>query len=585
MTKLIMSARGFLRFAALALLLFSYHIPWTQAAVTASETKLVFNLMSGSAQERTFTVEDNPLPKLSVVTHDLLEPQTGTVILSSSIKVSSAREEGSNRETFTVTVNSAAAGHFLGSLDLMNADRQPAIKLLSIALDVTLRGVPAVETDVNSKSLTVRLRQPFGNFPYLGTARPLPPPPPGVAAVGEHEIYLVQNAEQSAVVQSADVLGMRANAGNDLPPGTVRVTSSLPLKIGGGGVAALKLIAGGDNLGAGEYNGTLQIKVLEQSAAVKVPIKLLIKHGPLLALLVLFGGLLTAYLFSWWNSRGKAVSDIHKSIPKLEEEINAGPHLQLEDRQAAMTLLTQTMERIEAGDSAEEVKKKFDEAQASVVAAQKATVDFIANRLKPLIVKTEAIEPGKHLREKFLNSLAQIKDNLVKGKYQRLDDARKLVDPPRGLEKQIGDFEALVKEFDKVPVDKKDETRIKIDQATTSMALRQALTDAGVTVTVAPGGASFAITELRLSDVAPRRYELSLKTRLQLSLGKAAIVIIAFLFILAVGWISIYVKADTFGANPMDYVTLFLWGASTEAVRAQTVNITTLKALVTEKPA
>jgi len=67
-------------------------------------------------------------------------------------------------------------------------------------------------------------------------------------------------------------------------------------------------------------------------------------------------------------------------------------------------------------------------------------------------------------------------------------------------------------------------------------------------------------------------------------LGKAAIAVIAFLFVLAVGWISIYMRSDTFGANPMDYITLFLWGATAEAVRGQTLSLTGLKAIVKEKP-
>jgi hypothetical protein len=39
------------------------------------------------------------------------------------------------------------------------------------------------------------------------------------------------------------------------------------------------------------------------------------------------------------------------------------------------------------------------------------------------------------------------------------------------------------------------------------------------------------------------------------------------------------VKSDTFGADPMSYVSLFLWGATVEAVRGKTVTLTSLKTI------
>jgi hypothetical protein len=574
----------------------------SSAKITSSESKLIFKGSQTDALQRTFSVEGNPLPKkINVVLHDLVEADTGVVVLSSNIKVTPAREEGANQEVYNVTVSGATKpGHYVGVLDLTNADQQPEAKLLSVQLDVTLNGASAVETDVNSKSLTLRLHQSFGdiaqsvvlklhqsfwNPSHQGQLGPTVEQAQTSSSSGlrEYVLDLVQSGEQEANVSSASVLAMRANAGNDLPPGVVRVSSHLPFKIAGGGTAPLKLVAAGDDLDAGEYNGTLQVNIAEQKAPVKIPIKIFIKNGPLLALVVLIGGLLTASLFGWWNSKGKAIRDLVKPIQQLEVEINTGKNLQIEERKEATRLLRQAIDGIETGDSPEEVKKKFDAAQAYVTTTKKAAEDFITTKLDALVSKTAALTPGKTIRERLIATLQEIKTNITEGKYLRLEDAQTLVlDPLKGLERQVSAFDAIVKRFSEVAVEKRAEVEKKMDDAATPTDLRQALADAGITVAPESGVSFDAAPSGLPADAARERFQLSLQWKLKLSLGAALIAIIAFLFILAVGWISIYVKSDTFGANPMDYITLFLWGATAEALRGQTINMSTLKTVIKE---
>jgi hypothetical protein len=57
------------------------------------------------------------------------------------------------------------------------------------------------------------------------------------------------------------------------------------------------------------------------------------------------------------------------------------------------------------------------------------------------------------------------------------------------------------------------------------------------------------------------------------------VALFTYLFVLLVGWLSIYLKNDTFGADPSNFITLFLWGAKVEAVRGKTVHLTALKAI------
>jgi len=54
----------------------------------------------------------------------------------------------------------------------------------------------------------------------------------------------------------------------------------------------------------------------------------------------------------------------------------------------------------------------------------------------------------------------------------------------------------------------------------------------------------------------------------------------SWLIVLGVGWISLYVKSPTFGADPSSYVSLVLWSAATEALRGKALSLTALKAVV-----
>jgi hypothetical protein len=304
-----------------------------------------------------------------------------------------------------------------------------------------------------------------------------------------------------------------------------------------------------------------------------------------LALLVLLLGLLAAALFSWWNTRGKGVRELATSIEQLAGEVETGEKLQAAERKQATELIKQAMDSVEAGEVQAEVKKKFDAAQLYVTTARAVADKFIVETLDPLRVETEAITPGKKIREGYLDTIQQIRGNIIAGRYQSLDEAKQFVSKSQGLRDKVTAFKTTAAKFTDVAADKREETEKKMDEAADLVELRKALADAGVPV-MSPTGLSFSMGESAAPATdSSARIRLSFKRKLQLSIGQAVVAVIVFLFILAVGWISIYVKTDTFGANPMDYITLFLWGATAEAVRGQTINLTTLKTVVTEQPA
>ena len=48
---------------------------------------------------------------------------------------------------------------------------------------------------------------------------------------------------------------------------------------------------------------------------------------------------------------------------------------------------------------------------------------------------------------------------------------------------------------------------------------------------------------------------------------------IVYVFTLAVGWLTLYAASPTFGADPQEYITLFLWGVAAAAVGGQAVSL------------
>ena len=550
------------------------------AQVTVSDTKLTFAAGESGASQRSFTVKGNPLPALAIVRHDLLDAKTGRVILNGLIEVSSTRDQASNQELFTVTVKStSAAGTYVGDLDVMDASKTPSVRLISVQLEVT-GGVPSVEAELNSKSLTLKVKQPFFDIPFFGQ--------PSAVSDSEKQyeraVFLVQTGDIQAVVRSASVLAMKGTNDEGLPEGVLNVAQTFPLSIPVGNSAAVKLKAGGNNIGAGEYNGSLHVWIADVKAPIQIPIKLLVKDGPLVAFVVLLFGLMSAALFGWWAAKGQGVREIIKGLDRLAATIKSGEKLQLAEKGEATRFVKETMESVETAEAGTEIRKKFDAAEAYIRNAI-ATVDkFIAEELEPLRAKTNNVLRAKKIRDGFLESLDQVKANLLAGRYPSFATAEQVLsDPHSGLTRRINYFESIVNFFNNVPEANKEEVAKKMDEASTAADLIAILKT--VNVEVPPqAGLSFAAAEEEATAGQPPIIELSLKRSLILSIGAASVAVIAFLFVLAVGWISIYVRSDVFGANPMDYITIFLWGATAEAVRGQTISLTGLKTVVQEKP-
>jgi hypothetical protein len=547
--------------------------------VQVSETSLAFRFPRTESQQRSFRVEPKDpqaaLPKLqTAVMGDLVEAGTGFVILARNVTVASAeRNEEQRFETFTVTVsNTTRAGSYAGRL---KAQPQGGAAV-TIDLAVTVLPVSQVDAEANSKSPVLLARQGWLDLPFSGEPAAKPEP--------SHRLSLdfVQTGGGEASVDEARVLSLIGPGSRRLPHECVSVTSMPPLVVAGKDARPLEIGVAAQDLDPGEYKGTLDVHAVNQEVRIQIPLTVKIKHGPLLPLIVLMLGILAAFLFTWWNSEGKAARDLVKVLESLDATVAEGRKLQAEDRKEADRLLAEAWKAIESRAPAADAKARADTAQAYVGERQAAADRLLSETLKPLREKVETkIEghaPGARLRQGYLSELDAVESGVQAGRYTRLREAE---DRLHELSPRIDLFARIMAKLQEVKPEKRSEIVQKMDQADTLAALRQVLVDEGVQdVPNLPPGMSFDVAAGRapVSSTPERR-----RRKLQLALGATAVAAVTYLFVLIVGWISLYLKNDTFGADPMSYVSLFLWGATVEAVRGKAVSLTSLRALTEQK--
>src|SRR5207245_1977562 len=58
------------------------------------------------------------------------------------------------------------------------------------------------------------------------------------------------------------------------------------------------------------------------------------------------------------------------------------------------------------------------------------------------------------------------------------------------------------------------------------------------------------------------------------------VTVVTLMFVIALGWLTLYVASNTFGSDPKDYITLFLFGSVTSGVLGKAVNFADLRSLV-----
>lgn len=530
------------------------------ARVTPSESTLTFKGLITDPQQRTLqlAVDGGPITNVQMIRHDLVDPASGAVILSSSIVVEPAKiDRVDDTADLAVTLSGVkSGGHYTGTLDIRYVD-QGITQTLTIALDAQLAAVPSVDVTADSKKLTWFVTE---------------------ATSSTQPVFLTQKVPGEAEVQEANILVMRGSKGQSLPDGQVNVVATLPALLSPASTLPITVHVQ-SGVPAGEYNGTLLLKVRNQPAGIEVPIVVRSKHPPYWPLLTLAAGLATAAILSWWNTEGQKKNAAREDLITLRAKLSDAKQLAGDQVEAVIASIAKVAQAMNTGGKADDIDALAKAASQKLTDEIKRTDDLLAEIDKQL-AQVQTLKPGDGVRGKFKDRLTALRERTAKGEWTHFKDAQAdKVDVQTDL-----DFWAKVIELlGQVPAEKQAEATAAVDKATTLNLMQDALKpyELDKKLLNQKQGRTFGTKE-RVDALwsAHPELQLSFKTELVLSGGKLVVGVIAYVFALAVGFITLYMVNDTFGVDAQQYLSLFVWGAAVETVRAKSVTLTNLKAIM-----
>ncbi len=542
-----------------------------------TENPLVFRAPVSDPLKRTFSVRLPAGSRIDFCRSDLIDSNSGAAILATQLTIEPLQIKVTNETTtFEITIKgNGRPGCYVGPL-VLTWGTSAATNDATLMLNAISEAVPAVDADVNSKNLNLGIQPNWWDMPYLGV-----PIAHNAPVLAEVRVDLVQNAEGPATLYQAEVLTARTTSGVSLPAGAVTVQTPLPVRFESRGTRCLVLQVSGRNLDAGEYNASLRAQVSNQNTPVIVPLKIQVKHGPLLALMVLVAGLATAAFSGWWGSDGKESRELMRSIEVLNERINSPRNMPFETQTAARELWREAVAALNRSTVPAEVRNKVETAQKMITEMEQRMLALL-NQAGELRRNLEPITLADTMKTRLLQGLEQMETGIREGTYPRASDAEAASSK---LQRAIGHFMDIIAAAKTAPVDKQTELVDRLNKATTFTGMRQAVLDvAQITVAADPQLASFSAQAAAASTgVAPANLKVSLKRKLQLYVGAFTATAVFYLFALAVGWVSLYASVPTFGATPKEYISLFLWAVAVEAVRGKTLTPGSLQIVSQEK--
>jgi hypothetical protein len=498
----------------------------------------------------TFIVRHPASEKIGCVAGDLQETTRGTGLVGMQANaVREAEADGIVRDRVTVSVPvPPKAGSFSGAITCDGLASK-------VSVSAVFDPIPSVDTEVSSKSVVFHLRS-------------------GDGTQQTQEIVLLQGGEGEFKVNGAAVSAIK-RGDRVLPGGAVKVTTGLPLSSKTGS-AEVQLTGVGTGATAGEFAGSVHLRVESQDNRVQVPVKVFVKDGPLLPFLVLLLGVLAAWFLGWWNAGASAANYLVRAARRLQASIQRGQGLQSRERERCYELVRDVLQSVELGEPVAEGQKKLEAAEAAVNKAR-GEADAVIQRLRGLQEGLDGARAAVRVHSELLGTVEETAASIRSGSFDTLGDAVAETDV---LQNEIAALQALLVRYQALsPV-----VRSKVAKTLAEAPSLQAATSivdqaeqSGAPVPVAAGTST--VSGSPPSGRGGRRIPRLPREQL-LRVSAFGVAALTYVFVLVVGWLSIYVASDTFGADPMQYVTLFLWGVTVETVRGKTVTLSALQGLV-----
>jgi hypothetical protein len=543
-----------------------------QCSGALTETQLVFYPLSNQAFQRDFGFVPGALSNgpISFLRHDLVDSSSRGVIPSSEIAIEpssgTAPLNGANF-LFHVTVKGPPrAGTYSGKLEVnYPSAASGTIQTTQLELICYSTLPPSLEADsAATMVLNATKGTAFEAF-FIGSK--------GVCA--SNHFQLQQTVDSPAEILAVYPSSFRSAKGLSFCSNSLVVTPTGPVALSGREGKNFDISIIGQLPQAGEYNGTIIANVRNQSALIKVPVKVQIKNGWLLPFVILLAGLLVAMLIPWWNSTGKELSELMDKTVQEIAYLPKQPRLQVADRERVSNHFHDVLRAIDAGLAVEQVRALYQRAQDDITATTKDTVDIIAS-LDPLANKVATLPDADAFKRRLQSLLADLATGLDRGTFVCRADAK---DSVQKITNEIATAQTAAAEWNALDSKKGAEFIDQWRKAATIQDLRQVLAQAtppmagAAAVVPPPAPPAAALPPTATAQLSNPFYN----ARRRLLLGKLAVSVFLWIVILWGGMVMLYASSPTFGSDPKDYISLFFWGASSEVVRGQVINLSGLK--------
>lgn len=543
-------SRRWIALCGLALVLLLFTTAWAQntaqPVVTASESELSFNGLTGESLQRAFTLTVTG-GKVEGIEVTLQEPRNtdqagGYIPLDKLVVDPKTLIELSGQQDFTLTMTGYdQPGTYEGKLTILFSapPEQPTVE---IALKVVLRSTPQVEATAGSVNSTLPTDPGFWGLPFL-----TPSAGPGSPLIGQTTLTLVQKAEGPALIKSAEAVDFAAGGNIKLPKGTVTVLQDEPIALEQiGQQADLAVEVRGQNLRAGEYSGTVQVIVEDQSTLLEIPLKIQVKVARLAPLLVTLFGLAAALILPWWRNHGMAMLKISRSIDEIQKILDKGEYLSRNIRSQAAEDLEKARQRVMAGETGQAFVDELEALKKGLETSQAEAKQFSDTEVKTLEDGLQKITIAAAYRNLLSDDIQAFKEAIRIGDFNNVPQLKlDIVDLKSRLDAlgRVAEAYAGMAPADQAAISAEMETTVDMSRLQELVGMQRG----GPVIFAQPY--SVQLTEF------PRWVWFKIK----LQTGKILAYFLVISFTLAVGWFTLYESNATFGAQSSDYINLILW--------------------------
>ncbi len=561
----------FLRKAAFILLAIGL-LAMSQQQVCLSqpaETQLVFYPSINQTFQRNFEIIPAALSNgpISFIRHDLLDSSKRGVIPATDITIDSPSANAPLANTlFRVSIKgSSRSGTYSGKLDILYPSKESGVtQLAQLDLICVVSVPPALEADSATPLVLNAVRcTRFEAFVACESAKK------------SARFQLQQTVDSPAEIltvypstfRSARGLSFSANSISVSPTGAVTIISR--------DGKSFDVSIANPLPPAGEYNGNIVANVRDQSALIKVPLKIQIKNGWLLPFVILVAGLLVAMLIPWWNSTGKEMSELLDKTIQTIAYLPRQPRLQAADRERISNHFHDVLRAIDVGLPVEQVRSLYQQAQDDITATINATATLIAS-LDPLVTQFLNLPDATAFKDRLRKLISELSSGLDRGAFNSLADASAAI---QKVTDELSAAALLVPQWTALDASNRSRLLDSWRQAATIDDLQRILTQAsgplrGAVPTALPSAPPQAFLPAQGTTKIDNPM---FNARCRILLGKLAVSAFLWIVILWGGMVMIYGASPTFGSDPKDYISLFFWGASFEVVRGQIINLAGLK--------